>query len=432
MRADEIQGLSQLGRVSLRGGVTRVFEVHRGITDRAFAAVGPAGAPVRAVNDALTGLTYAAVRGALGAGARAAGLLARGSAGESDLDSTPAGRVALAILNGAHGDLVQREAPALSMGMTVRVRGRVVPIERGALRAAFPEAGDRLAVFLHGLTETESSWCRHAERHHGRPDVDYGSQLHDDLGLTPVQLRYNTGLHISDNGRSLDELLDSLVAAWPVPVRDVVLIGHSMGGLVARSALHQAGGGTPEAHAWTTLVRDTITLGSPHLGAPLERSVHRLAGALDRLPETRPIARLLSLRSVGIKDLRHGTLVEADWTGRDLDARTPAAHTHVPLLDGARHFVILATVSRTPDGPLAELVGDLLVQPRSASGDTGDDDRLAFPPDHVHRIGGLHHLDLLNHPLIYQRIRDWLIERPEGVRPGPPGDRPDERSRTRA
>jgi pimeloyl-ACP methyl ester carboxylesterase len=204
-------------------------------------------------------------------------------------------------------------------------------------------------------------------------------------------------------------------------VQDVVLIGHSMGGLVARSALHQAGGGKPEAHAWTSVVRDTITLGSPHLGAPLERGVHRLVGVLDRLPETRPLATLLSLRSVGIKDLRRGTLVEADWTGRDLDALTPGAHTHVPLVDGARHFVVLVTVSRNPSGPVAELIGDLMVQPRSASGDSGDNDRLAFPPDHVHRIGGLHHLDLLNHPLIYERMRDWLIERPEGVRPGSPG-----------
>jgi len=203
-------------------------------------------------------------------------------------------------------------------------------------------------------------------------------------------------------------------------VQDVVLIGHSMGGLVARSALHQAHGGTAEAHRWTTLVRDTVTLGSPHLGAPLERGVHRLTERLARLPETRPLARLLTLRSAGIKDLRHGTLVEQDWSGRDLDALAPGPHTHVPLHDGARHFVVLATLSRDPASRLADLLGDLLVPPRSATGDTGDHDRLAFPPDHVHRLGGLHHFDLLDHPAIYERIRRWLVERPEGARPAAP------------
>ena len=420
MRADEVTGVSQLARASLRGGTSRIHELHQGIADRAFRAVGPAGRPVQVVHDAISGLTYSSVRVALGVGARAVGGAAALRASGRDLDTDRGGRVALAILNGAHGDLVAREAPALALDMTVRVAGRAVPTETSALQQAFPGASGRLAVFLHGLTESEDSWGYGAERHHGDRAVTYGSQLQRDLGLTPVYLRYNTGLHISENGRSLDALLTALVGAWPVPVQDVVLIGHSMGGLVARSALHQAGGGTAQAHGWTHLVRDTVTLGSPHLGAPLERGVHRLTAQLARLPETRPLARLLTLRSVGIKDLRRGTLVEADWTGRDLDALTPGEHTHVPLLDGARHFVVLATLTRNPEGRAADLLGDLLVPPRSASGDTGDDDRLAFPPDHVHRIGGLHHFDLLNHPLIYARIRAWLQERPEGPRPAAP------------
>jgi hypothetical protein len=149
--------------------------------------------------------------------------------------------------------------------------------------------------------------------------------------------------------------------------------------------------------------------------------VHTLTASLARLPETRPLASLLALRSVGIKDLRRGTLVEADWSGRDLDAPGRAEHTSVPLLDGARHFVVLATVTKNPEGPLADLVGDLLVMPRSAAGDTGDDDRLAFPPDAVHRVGGIHHLDLLNHPRVYAQIKEWLVERPEGARPAAPG-----------
>ncbi|TFV86078.1 alpha/beta hydrolase [Blastococcus sp. CT_GayMR20] len=419
MRADEIRDTSKLARLTLRGSTSRIHEVHRGIADRAFRAVGPAGRPVQAVHDAIADLSYSGVRLALGAGARVAGEAAALKASGRALDGEPAGRVAQAILNGAHGDLVRREAPSLALDMTVRVAGRAVPAEPAALRAAFPGATGRIAVFLHGLTETEVSWCYGAERR-GTPGLTYGTQLQEDLGLTPVHLRYNTGLHISENGRALDALLAALVDAWPHEVQDVVLIGHSMGGLVARSALHQAGGGTAEAHAWTHLVRDTVTLGSPHLGAPLERGVHRLTAQLARLPETRPLARLLALRSVGIKDLRHGTLVEADWTDRDLDALDRGPHTHVPLHDGARHFVVLATLTRDPSARAADLLGDLLVPPRSASGDTGDDDRLAFPPDHVHRLGGLHHFDLLNHPRVYEQIRSWLVDRPEGPRPAAP------------
>ena len=426
MRADEVDGIGRLARVTLRGSTDRIHELHQGIADRAFRAVGPMGRPVQVVYDAVSGLTFSSVRLALGAGARAAGGVAALRAGGGDLDAARPGRVALAILNGAHGDLLAREAPALAIDMTVRVGGRAVPPETAALQEAFPEATGRLAVFLHGLTETEDSWGYGAQRHHGDPAVTYGSQLRRDLGLTPVYLRYNTGLHISDNGRALDALLGALVEAWPVPVEDVVLIGHSMGGLVARSALHRAGGGTAGAHDWTSLVRDTITLGSPHLGAPLERRVHQLTAQLARLPETRPLARLLTLRSGGIKDLRRGTLVEDDWSGRDLDALLPGTHTSVPLHDGARHFVVLATLSPNPQGRLADLLGDLLVQPRSASGDTGDDDRLAFPPDHVHRIGGMHHFDLLDHPLVYARIRGWLENRREGPRPAAP-DVPEER-----
>ena len=419
MRTDEVRDASELARLTLRGGTSRIHELHQGIAERAFRAVGPAGRPVQLIHDSVAGLSYSGVRAALGLGVRAAGTAAALRASGRELDAQPAGRVVQAVLNGAHGDLVQRAAPSLALDMSVRVAGRPVPVEAGALRAAFPEATGRLAVFLHGLTETEVSWCYGSGRR-GEPGVTYGTRLQEDLGLTPVYPRYNTGLHISDNGRSLDALLAALVDAWPEPVQDVVLIGHSMGGLVARSALHQAHGGTAEAHGWTHLVRDTVTLGSPHLGAPLERGVHRLAAELARLPETQPLARLLTLRSVGIKDLRHGTLVEADWTDRDLDGIGPAEHTHVPLHDGARHFVVLATLSHNPSGRLADLLGDLLVPPRSASGDTGDDDRLAFPPDHVHRLGGLHHFELLNPPRIYEQIRRWLEERPEGARPPAP------------
>ncbi|MCU1693712.1 MAG: Triacylglycerol esterase/lipase EstA, alpha/beta hydrolase fold [Frankiales bacterium] len=417
MRADEARDLSRLLGLTLAGGTTRVAEVHEGVAGRTFRPLGPLGTPVRVVHDAVAGRAYRGVGRALQVSARLVGEAAAAVTSGRPLDDVPAARVGLAVLNGAHGDLLTREAPALATTMSVRSGGRDVPLERAALAAAHPAAGPRLVVFLHGLTEHEGAWRFRAVTHHGRADVTYGSLLERDLGLTPVYLRYNTGLHISDNGRALADLLGELVAAWPAPVEDLVLVGHSMGGLVARSALHLARSGQPDAEPWTALVRDTVTLGTPHLGAPLERTVHRLAHGLARLPETRPLAALLGARSVGIKDLRRGTLVEQDWTGRDLDAVEPGPHTHVPLHDGARHFVVLATLARDPGSRVGSLLGDLLVPPSSALGDTGDDTRLAFPADHVHRVGGLHHFDLLNHPEVYERLRRWLVERPGGARP---------------
>lgn len=419
MRADEVAGLGKLAGAALSGGTKRIAEFHTGIAERVFyqlqRRMGPAAAPARVVHDGIAGGTYAVVRTSLDAGARAAGMAAAGQArDDGSLADHPNGRVILGVLNGAHGDLLDREISELSLPMSLRFGGRDAAVEPAALSVAYPDATARLAVFLPGLVETEDAWRYHAARHHGDPTVTYGTLLQRDLGYTPVWVRYNTGLRISDNGRELSALLDRLVAAWLAPVQDVVLIGHSMGGLVARSALAQAGDSSVAGDRhWPGLVRDTITLGTPHLGAPLEQGVNAAVHLLDRFGETRWLARQLAARSVGIKDLRYGNVVEADWVGRDPDASGNYC-TDVPLHAGARHFVVVAALAGSPDSPMGDLVGDLLVRPKSASGDTSDHRRLPLPAEHIHRLSGLHHLDLLNHPQVYAQMHSWLVNRPEG------------------
>jgi len=419
MRADEVAGLGKLAGAALSGGTKRIAEFHTGIAERVFyqlqRRMGPAAAPARVVHDGIAGGTYAVVRTSLDAGARAAGMAAAGQArDDGSLADHPNGRVILGVLNGAHGDLLDREISELSLPMSLRFGGRDAAVEPAALSVAYPDATARLAVFLPGLVETEDAWRYHAARHHGDPTVTYGTLLQRDLGYTPVWVRYNTGLRISDNGRELSALLDRLVAAWPTPVQDVVLIGHSMGGLVARSALAQAGDSSAAGDRhWPGLVRDTITLGTPHLGAPLEQGVNAAVHLLDRFGETRWLARQLAARSVGIKDLRYGNVVEADWVGRDPDASGNYC-TDVPLHAGARYFVVVAALAGSPDSPMDDLVGDLLVRPKSASGDTSDHRRLPLPAEHIHRLSGLHHLDLLNHPQVYAQMHSWLVNRPEG------------------
>jgi pimeloyl-ACP methyl ester carboxylesterase len=262
-----------------------------------------------------------------------------------------------------------------------------------------------VSVWLHGLCETDAAWRLGARRHHAEPRSTHGDRLHAEAGLTPVFVRYNTGLHVSDNGERLSALLDDLVATWPVPVTRLTLVGHSMGGLVIRSACHHAGSDA----AWLPLVKRVVYLGSPHLGAPLEVGAAAAGRALRRLPETTPLAEALASRSVGIKDLRFGDVAATDWAEvGDLDGPRPAPTACTPLLDSAEHFYIGATIAHRHDTVAARVVGDALVPFASASGDNRVR-RLGLAVDRGRHLGGLHHFDLLNHPRVYAVLREWLI-----------------------
>ena len=166
--------------------------------------------------------------------------------------------------------------------------------------------------------------------------------------------------------------------------------------------------------AWVRHVRHVVALGTPHLGAPLERGAHRAAAALHKLPETRMLSSFLQQRSAGIRDLRHGSLVDEDWRGRDPEALRAVACKEVPLLPGATHYFVSATVTRDPKHPLGRLLGDILVLVPSASGQ-GKTRRIPFRDEHGHHVGGTHHLALLNHPEVYERLHGWLATAPEAT-----------------
>ncbi|MDX6655853.1 MAG: hypothetical protein QOH62_646, partial [Solirubrobacteraceae bacterium] len=249
----------------------------------------------------------------------------------------------------------------------------------------------------HGLMETEFSWGLGGHE-------PYGERLREELGYTPVYVRYNTGRHISENGASLDELLESVVAQWPGDVQEIALVGHSMGGLVARSACHQA---KLREAGWVGKVRRVVSLGTPHMGAPLEQSVHVLSAALNALPETRAFSAFLRRRSGGIRDLRQGSLVDADWRDRDPDALRAAACEEVPLLEGATHCFVSATLTRSERHPVGRLLGDCLVLVPSAAGRSRTR-RIGFRDEDGAHIGGATHFALLNHPRVYEQLRAWL------------------------
>jgi pimeloyl-ACP methyl ester carboxylesterase len=311
-----------------------------------------------------------------------------------------------ASLNGFWGDYLSRRNSRLDLGMTLRHHGRHLPATPEAFAAAFPDPTSKVCVFVHSLAATEWLWSLSSQEHYGDPDVTFGTRLRDDLGFTPLYLRYNTGRHISENGRALAKLLTEVLDAHPVPVEEIVLVGHSMGGLVVRSAAHYA---REHEEPWVAHLRHVACISAPHLGAPLEKAVNLLTGVLKKVEAAgaQVPAALLDSRSAGVKDLRYGYTVDEEWAGKDPDEVFADARRNVPLVDGVGYYFLAATIARDPEHPLGQLLGDLMVRLPSASGKA---------PEHARRIHfssgtvfpGMNHIHIANHPDVYEALRDLL------------------------
>lgn len=308
--------------------------------------------------------------------------------------STPQRDTAISILNGVCGDHLAATQNPLALTMELRRGGRALVLEREALARALPRRSSRVVVFVHGLCGTDGQWK-------GR-EIDYAAALERDFGLTPLFLRYNTGLHISTNGRMLAALLDRLVREWPGGVRELVLVGHSMGGLVVRSGFRHAGD-------WTALVGRMAFLGSPHHGAPLERGGMWLQELVGSAPFAAPLARLGRLRSAGITDLRHGNLLDEDWRHEDRFAHRRDRRTPLPLPQGVDCLAVAATIGHQRRDARDRLAGDGLVAIDSAHGVHRDPLRdLGLDPARRVVVQPLHHMRLLGSASVYAHLATWL------------------------
>jgi triacylglycerol lipase len=291
----------------------------------------------------------------------------------------------VSILNGMMGDYLQRRGNDLAIAMSFRHDGQPLALNTTSLRAAYSTLSPKLCVLVHGLCCNESVW-----NFAGSAGDTYGARLQRDAGFAPFYVCYNTGLPIADSGTHLAQLLHDLVAAYPVPVEEIALIGHSMGGLVMRSACDPA---RPEATNWQALVKRAIYIGTPHDGADLERFAHMTTGKLQSMPSlvTRLIGDILDLRSRGTKDLRHG--------------QPPSDMGTVPWLASAQHHFLMGTLTRDPEHPVGRILGDALVRvPATSVGPAGDP---ASPAIVV--FPGVHHLALAHDESVYQRIRQICV-----------------------
>jgi pimeloyl-ACP methyl ester carboxylesterase len=372
-RASDLRGWSRLA-IEATVGVTGLVEAeHRGISPA------PTSNIARFVYRCVRGVTRAVGGGIDAALGRLGPLL-----GE---DSPSRGREALvAALNGVVGDHLAATGNPLATSMRLRP-GDGAPVS------------GKLVVLAHGLCMNDLQWDRQGH--------DHGAALARDLGYTPVYLRYNSGLHVSTNGRAFAAQLEALVNEWPVPVEELAVVAHSMGGLVTRSACHY---GKIAGHGWLRTLKKIVFLGTPHQGAALERGGNWVDVTLGISRYTAPFARLGKIRSAGITDLRHGSLLDEDWQGRDRFAHAGDRRRPVPLPEGVECSVIAATAGEKTGGLAGKVAADGLVPVDSALGRHADPERsLPIPESRRWVIHGIHHFDLLSEPAAYEKIKEWLV-----------------------
>ncbi len=382
LRLSDLHGVARLGVDATTGMTDLVEAMHAAIARPDLGLRGAA--PAR--TNGITGLVYRSIRGVTGlTGAGLDAVLARRGV---EHERTSAEREAvIAALNGVLGDHLAATANPLAIPMRLHHAGRPLALRSEALSRAIPDAGPRLLVLVHGLCMNDLQW--EYEGH------DHGAMLADALGYTPLYLHYNTGLPIAENGRDFADLLETLRTQWPTPIDEIAIIGHSMGGLLARSACQYA---ADADHSWLASLRDLVCMGSPHHGAPLERGGRWIDLVLGATPFASPLARVGKLRSAGITDLRHGA------------TRPPRSRRRVaPLPRGVRCYAIAATTGLRRGDLKDRWIGDGLVPVESALGHHPDPERSIGFAKRRQWIGyGMHHLDLLGHPDVADRLLRWF------------------------
>ncbi len=400
LRASDLRGAVQLAAQATTGA-SRIAE---GVHQSVWSTLGVAGGKGTAQTGGLTGLIYSTVRGI----ARMAGfgvdkLLGALQPLIESADAAPSGspqrEAVLAALNGVMGDRLAASANPLAARMTLRYQGEA--LDWNALPKDF-KCGGKILVLIHGLCMNDLQW----RTQHDGVVVDHGQALAAALDYTPLYVRYNTGLHTSQNGRELAAQLEQLAAHWPVPVTEISVIAHSMGGLVTRSAVHYAPLGKMR---WPQHLKHIVFLGTPHHGAPLERAGNWVDVLLGATPYSKPFVKLTTLRSAGITDLRYGHVIDEDWQGHDRFRRSPDRRVPVPLPAGVSCHAVAATTAAKRSLTADRLTGDGLVPLRSALGQH-DDARhtLAFSKASqtiAHRTG---HIALLHSLEVQQQLLRWL------------------------
>jgi len=405
LRAADLVAAAQLA-TDATAGITRVVE---GVHQSVWRTLGAPGGTGKGQTRGLTGLVYRSIGGAtrlVGRGLELA--LARLQpvleSGATDAPGSPQREAVLAALNGVMGDRLADSNNAFATRIALHTfLGQALDLQR-PLKLERPRP--RLVLLIHGLCMNDLQW--HTS-HEGQP-ADHGQTLCAALDASALYLRYNTGRHVSTNGQALADLLEQLHKRWPTPLQELVVVAHSMGGLVIRSAVHKA---RARGLQWPSVLKSIVFLGTPHHGAPLERAGNWIDLLLGSTPWSAPFTRLTQLRSAGITDLRYGFVTDADWQGRERFRRAPDRRTVLPLPAGVACYTVAATTASKRSLLADRLLGDGLVPLHSALGQHADHTRsLPFPARSRCILYRTNHMQLLGSPQVAHQLLAWLATAP--------------------
>ena len=306
----------------------------------------------------------------------------------------------LSVVNGVIGDKLKNTSLAIEMSFFEN--NKKVDLSKEGLKSHFidKQVTPKICILIHGLTNNETIWSFPDE-------TNYGTLLQQDLAYTPFYLRYNTGLHISDNGKAFANCMEQLFENYPLEIEEVTIIAHSMGGLITHSACFYAQ--TLQFH-WTNKIKNIFLLATPHFGSFLEKFANLTTNVLEKVPNwpTRMVGKVLNLRSAGIKDLRFGYLTEEEWSSEDPDKLLKNNKKPIPKLEGVNYFVISGRLTKDEKHWVSFLFGDILVSKRSANGKSKNINEFNFPLENHFEFAKTFHFELNTRMEVYEKIKEWI------------------------
>ena len=391
----ELQGLTHLIMDTTIGVTDLVEETHRQV-------VYPPFLPSTTIQNLITkiaGFTFSNIRwSAKVIGNSVSKILKHLTPFIGNIKSSDKKEVLLSVLNGVIGDYLEEKENPLKIDMQFRYESKAIQIDSESLKETYPKINGKILLMIHGSCMSDIQW-NHKNHNHGET-------LSEELDKTPIYLNYNSGKHISTNGKDLNKNLQKLVKNWPVPVEEIVIIAHSMGGLLTRSALYYA---DQNNNKWRKHLKRVVFLGTPHHGSHLERIGNYMDLLLESLPYLKPFARLGKIRSAGVTDLRYGNLVDEDWQHSGRFERKGDQRKHIQLPNKIEFFAVAATIGKETAGS-TRIFGDNLVEVKSALGQHKKTAKnLNFKEENTWIVYENNHLELLSNPKILDKLKTWLV-----------------------